>query len=309
MSVNKFEIHIEGKNVSLENMSLDAAKALKTLVEAFTKLAELQKNPEDYKISLNKGSSKVSIDSETEQMEVLENQIQEVAENKSKNKEVIDTLNIIHDTVLIKGLKFNISLTKKGVNKNYTDVFNRDKKFTKKRSERRKTKFTLKFFTGRLFNVGGNSPNIHVEINQSEKKTIKCSEADAIKIVKYIYSDVLVSVWDDNKTATGKDNSYELCDYYTNGSEKIYQTYIAKINGLNHNDCLKFIYSEIESLIVNSEFKKINKFIRLFNHKSIHVEYLRMILVATKPIKDNEEISLVRSLIKEKCESIIGKIF
>ena len=53
MSVNKFEIHIEGKNVSLENMSLDAAKALKTLVEAFTKLAEKKKNPEDYKISLN----------------------------------------------------------------------------------------------------------------------------------------------------------------------------------------------------------------------------------------------------------------
>ena len=309
MSSNKFEIHIEGKNVSLQMMSLDAAKALQAFVEALTKLAEMQKNPEDYKISLNKGSIKVSIDSSPEHIEVLENQIQEVVENKSKNKEAIDTLNKIHDTVLIEGLKFNISLTKRGVSKNYTDVFKRDRRFSRKRSERRKPKFTLKFYKGRLFNIGGHSPNIHIEINRSENKTIKCSETDAKNIVKYIYSEVIVAVWDDNKTAIGKDNSYELCDHYINGSEQVYKAYITKIDSLSHDECLQFIYSEIESLIVKSEFKKIDKFIRLFNHKSVHPEYLRMILVATKPIRDNEAISLVRNLIKEKCESVIGKIF
>ncbi|MES2592198.1 MAG: hypothetical protein V4608_09960 [Bacteroidota bacterium] len=314
MANNKFEIKIlkdvGNKNIHLESMSIGAAKSLKIFIESLIKIAELQDNASDIKISLSRGSAIVALEGPAKKIETIEKQFRDVADNKSGNKTLVSSWRNIQQTISANGLIYEAIFSRNGQKESVLNFFKDTKQFQVKRKKRKFPEYSLKFYTGRLFDAGGQKhSNIHIELKEDLNYTIACSEIDVKEIIKYIYSSVTVAVWENKKIVEGKE-IYKLCDFYSSPEEvqefKLINERIFKLEGTEKQ---KEVYSIIESYIHERKYREVKKFIKLFNHKSIEPDILRMILVATKSVKDESEIADVRSEIKKKCIEAMGEIF
>ncbi|MCW3071069.1 MAG: hypothetical protein JWO44_959 [Bacteroidetes bacterium] len=311
MAKDKFEIRIvkdEGnKDLHLASMSIAAAKSLTVFIQSLTKIAELQENSKDIKISVTKGSAKVALEAPAKKIAVIEQQLKDVADNKSKNKILVNSWKNIQQTISANGLQYEAIFSKGGRNESVIDVLKQKKYFQIKRKARKKPDYSLNFYTGRLYDVGGKKvSNIHIELKEDLNLTIGCSENDIREIVKYIYTNVTVALWE-SKKETGK---YQFCDYYSNEDEASkYKDLSARMLQIDGSVKQKEVYNIIDNCLHDNKFREAKKFMRLFNHKTADPNVLRMILVATKSVKDENEIASIRAEIKQKCVDAIGEIF
>lgn len=292
---NQFSIKItrgsDGKEVSLENMTIEAADALTVFIESLADVAKLHKDNSDIRLSLKNGSIEAVLtypDSETE----IDSDIEDAIEGKSYNGDFIKILKTIQSKVKANGLEY--SITRKGKDNAIQDLTARfkDKDFTVKTGPRKEWYEEVAFISGRLFISGGKkNANIHLDAGSLDY-IVNCTEQQATRLNRLLYSTVYVCAL--KKWKVGAEPTYSLLDSYIDSVAFLrFKSFYESIN----NDSLES-FDIVHDKIVESVEKntrqgsgELVKLLRLFNHPQSDRGMLRTILATLKPIRDNELIA------------------
>lgn len=293
MSDSKFEIKIvkeaNGSDVELDNLSIQASESLIRIMQALANLAKIDDSG-NTKISIQSGSAEAALVGDS-YVESLSDTLTVVANNKSDNEKFVRNFRIIQDVIKENGLSYEASFKSNGhLERDVIQLFEQPKTFAKKRKKRIKNHpFHLEFFSGKLIEVGGKTPNIHIE-SAGESYTIECSEKQAILVNKFLYQKILLSTWV-KKDANLKLNYY-FCDFYKESDVEMYLEFKDFIRGNTNargTEALKQIHYKLEKILSSEDYGKARKFIKLFKTDIADVGRLRTILLNTKAFQKHEK--------------------
>lgn len=308
MDTGKIEFKItteaNGKAVELDNLSVHAAKSLQIIIENLSKIAELEnaQNNSDLRIKITKGSAAVAIEGPVSKIEKIQTNFKLVGQNdRNRNNTYVETVNSLAQLVLSNGLKYDAHSYISGSEISLIDFFGHKYK-PKRTSTKSELYFNLEFFTGKLIENGGKTPNIHIEIAGNKHK-ISCTEDEAIKVNKFLYKEVKISAW--GKLNSENKMTYKFCDLYNELSYDYY-TEFKNFIGINKNLAgtapLKEIHNKLKEYYSRKEFNQSRKFLRLFCNEVVDVNRLRTILLISKSFKDNDDLKDLLNRIEEIIE-------
>lgn len=284
---NEFIIKInrdsQGNQLSLSNITIEAADALKIFIESLSDFAKLQSQQSDLRLSLKDGCIESCLAYPSLGTDI-ESEIDDVIEGKSHSNDNIKILKIIQDKIKLNGLDYTVIHKKGNTSIDLTAKF-KAKNFALKRAQRREFDEKVEFIEGRLFETGGKvRTNIHLESFGEEYK-VECTQQQAIELNRRLYSEVYLAVLKRNK----KDQKpvYSLLDSYLN--PHIYfefkELYLSAENekslvryDIVHNWIVKAIEAE------DSKSGNILKLLRLYNYSQSDRGMLRTILMTLKPV-------------------------
>lgn len=305
MALGKFEVKIlkevDGSDVSLENLSIEASRALVDILEAMTNIAASQNENDTLSVSIRPGSACVAIEGDYQYVEKISNTLEVVADNQSEDPIIVDYFRNIQSTIKRNGLEYGASFISDDDEVDVINIFKESKKFTKKRKKTiRKHNFHVEFFEGRLIEIGGKNPNIHIE-EGNIKYTIDCTELEARRIRDLLYADVLISAWA-KPNANGK-IKYTFCDHYVNRELYIdFKDFIKQNIKEIGTAPLKGIHYKLADFLKDDDLGKAKKFIKFFNSELTDISRLRTILLNTKAFKNEEQFMDVTESIIELIE-------
>lgn len=300
---NSFELKVvtdqDGKNVSLGDMPIGAAKAFLTFYQALVNLAELSgdENPHvgiksgsvvatEKTAELIKSGSAVAI-ATGKTAELIEENYDLVVAGKCINPDIVKQWREVQAQVQANGYGYEINaVSAKGVRQLKADI-KQAKTFVKKPV---KSKFSnsIKFISGKLTEVGA---NIHVLTDEGEKITIECEEAMARQAIPYIFKPVWVAVWA-KKATNNTSASYELCDVY--GDEQQYngfKDFFEDLEKENKIAGLTAIHQTIKAELAKEDLRALQKLLKLWTHPTTDIQTLKIILVITKAFRNDERLA------------------
>ncbi|HEY9047447.1 MAG TPA: hypothetical protein VIN08_16185 [Ohtaekwangia sp.] len=313
MSGNKIEFKIvkdaKGKEVDLAAMSIVATRSLITLMQSLTNILSESANDQSVKIQILKGSATLVAEAPEAIIKKVHKDFDDVIQNKSTNKYLVDNWLSIQTLIQEDGLEYEANFYTRSSKVPVLEKIKSSKKFKVKATRKRLPSDTdLIFLSGKLIEVGGKIPNIHIISGNSEDKyTVGCGESEAIKVNKFLYQSVMLSVWRTKKASSAI--KYTFCDFYT--EETIYNRFTEFITDFNKKeevDALVLLHGKFREYIEGKDFGHLRKLMRLFNHDSVSASTLKTILIITKSLKDHEDVSQLRRSLKEKLESKIGTL-
>jgi hypothetical protein len=279
----------DGGLVHLYDMNVEVAKSFMVFLDSLTKIAELQPIASDFKIKVTEGSACVAIEPPASDIEKFNNEVFAVLENKSINKDYVDLFKRMQTTIKANGLGYRVDIVKNRQRTPIIDLFKDNELFKITGKPRTRATHKLEFISGKLLEIGGKKPNFHVELDNNEIVTVKCTEEEAKKFDGLLYQKINLSVW---RKITSKSDLH-FCDFYL--SDDIYSEFIEFIT-LNNTAIGTEKYNQIHSKIVDliSRYENnlgfVKKFIQLYNHESIDNGKLRTILITLKSFKDDPNI-------------------
>lgn len=310
MSNNQIEFIIKRdaaqNDIELDNMSLEAAKALVVILNSITEIIELTPDNSDLKVQITSGSAVVAASGTESQIRLIERNFEEVVHNKSKNKELVKKWRAIQTLFLKNGIQYEANLRFGNQSPTSIITYLKQPKPYRTATSREPLHINIEFLKGKLIAVGGKKPNIHIEI-QDKRYTISCSETQAKNAQRYLYDEILLSTW--TRNTRGK-NEYEFCDVY--GNPNVYEDFKAYINefknGVDDIEVLESLHYQIRKYLIAKDYINAKKFIKLFNHNSTDINTLKTILIATQSFKENDQIGKERKKMKEIFEKSINKL-
>jgi len=292
---NEFIIKIDtdskGQQVSLENIPIEAAEALKVFIDTLTGVAKLQKNSSDITLSLREGSITTVLtypDSATE----IETELEEVVDGKSYNSDLVKLLRNAQDKIKANGLGYTVThkVTGKEI-VDLTEIF-KAKEFTIRKGKRKEWNEEVTFISGRLYISGGKkNANIHLD-HGDDDYIIDCTDAEAMRINTLLFKTVYVAAL--KRWKEGTDPKYRLLDSYID--DKAFSNFKKFYQDVNNKSLERFdiVHDTIVQRVENDtrpDMGVVVKIMRLFNHAQSDRGILRTILITLKPLKDNEIIN------------------
>jgi len=309
MADSKLEIRIiedqEGTHIDLNNLTLEASKSIQIILDSFSKIIE-EENNDNLVISIKEGSACVAINAPEHQLEIVHNKFQEVLNHRSTDGVYVDSLKAIQKRVQFIDLKYQISYVNPTSSVNLLEGFKQTRKFKKKRrSPLRDQNLKLTFIKGKMIEIGGKYPNIHIE-QGFDSYTISCSEKQARRVQGYLYNEnVMISAWT-KKNIDGK-FLYSFCDHYVN--EELFNelnTFIEENLTLSGTRPLKDLHNKLVECLKNEDFGKVKKIIKLFKTDLTDINRLRTILRSTKYFKSEDELKEILIATVDLIESKIN---
>lgn len=278
-----------GQEVSLDNISIDAADALKVFISSLSDFAKTEPNFSDFKISLKSGCVETSLLYPSTRTDVNED-LEDVFEGKSKKEAKVKILKNIQDKVLANGLDYSILYK---VNNDVTDLTKvfKAKKFKAIKTPEINWYEDVLFVEGELFNVGGKfNINAHIEDNTGFSYLIRCTKEQAKKF-SVVYENTYVSILRKYKPDTKL--HYDLIDVYLE-KDKFYEyknlyESIAKDKSLNRFD---IIHDKIENILNDNNISngELLKLMRLYKSDNSDKGVIRTILMALKRIDKTDTL-------------------
>lgn len=287
---NEFKIKIvsdsSGNPVSLTNIPLDAADALKVFLESLTEFAKSYEN-DDIKLSLENGSIETGmIFPESE--EYIIDDIDNIISGRSHDNFRIKLFKDMQDKILQNGLTYKVFLKSSGTEEEVTNNF-KGRKFPMRRPKKDKH-YEINFMEGFLYEAGGKSKtNVHIQHDDNEF-TIECTRDQAKQLNQRLYSSIYLSVT--KKTINNNSFEYRLIDSYL--KEESYCKYKNLHNSIIQGRTFEkydILHYFIKDIIIsdNEDNQELIKIIRLYDHLYVDRGILRTILMALKPIIKNNE--------------------
>ncbi len=283
---NKFTIKInkdsKGNQLSLDNITLEAAEALKLFIESLSSIANTYQNKNDFKISIKNGSIESSLVYPADNL-LFTDEIENIINGKGTNQDTVKELKHIQNKIKQNGLDYSVFHT---VNNQKTDLTTsfKSKNFTTLRTTNKEYNYNIVFIDGSLYECGGKvNTNIHIEKNNQEHK-IECSKTQAKKLNELLYANVFLSVI--KKESRTSKPSYLLLDSYLNEkTSNVFKDLTTSI--LEAKPTVK--YDIVHDYIVNAIEREHNmgnilKLMRLFAFKQADRGIIRTILMTLKPI-------------------------
>ena len=308
MRKDKLEFKIitdsNGKKIELDNLTVEAAQALMVFVESLTKIAEQSSNPQQVKISVTPGSACVALEAPEAEIREIENEMKIVSRNKSTKREFVEPLRAIQVLISNNGLGYEANVIKNNNRTPIIDLFKQKKRFQLAQKERIKSEFGIAFFYGKLIEVGGKNPNIHILIDD-KKQTISCSEEQARMVNNLLYNDIKISAWE--KKVKGQKSVYTFCDTYVDiNLYKELKVFVDSNLKKEGTAPLKDIHYKLRDYFNDKKFGEANKLLKLFSNDNIDIGRLRTILVITKSFRENDKlkksISVIEDILQDKIE-------
>jgi hypothetical protein len=296
MNINRFVLTIKkdskGNPVSLQNMPIEAAEALKVFIESLAELARLEGDDTDVRLSINSGSIEASLEyPETEN--VIDEAIDTVTSRLAYDNDVVKTFNKIHNKISANGIEYAVIVHRHGEQHDLTGVFKAEKKFVYSRP-RLDWEDDVIFIKGSLYNAGGkSSTNLHVDAGNFDY-TVQCTKEQAQEVNK-LYQDVYLAVH--KRWQEGKNPKYVYIDHYTSQGSFIE---------------LKELYASVKSDEGLEKFERVRewllqvlergpehigdvlKIMRLYQFEFSNRGVIRTILSTLKPFRSvNEQVSVL----------------
>jgi hypothetical protein len=312
MPTSKIEFKIvkdtNGHDIDLNNMSLAVTRTLLSLLTSLTNIIDLADNNHQVNIKIIQGSATLVAEGPEAIIQEVETDFNEVVEHKATNKALVGFWGDIQTVFQANGLEYEANIYKGQVKVPVLEKIKTSNTFKPKiRRIKKDSETSLSFVTGKLYEVGGKKPNIHVVGNAAENYTIGCDENEAIKVNKFLYKQVYLSAW--RKKKSGENPTYTFCDFYVdNNVFDDFKQFIDENSKLKEVDALVSLHNKLKGFLDSRDFGNMRKFLRLYKHESLDVSTLKTILVITKSFKEEEKISDLRKSIKDILESKIGTL-
>lgn len=116
-----------GEKVSLDNISIDAADALKIFIESLSDFAKSYNDNSDVKLSMKDGSIETILTYPADKTEISED-IDEIITGKSFETHRTKLFKNIQDKIKLNGLEYSVLLKENNIEKDLTKNF-KDKNF------------------------------------------------------------------------------------------------------------------------------------------------------------------------------------
>lgn len=281
-----------GEKVSLNNISIDAADALKIFIESLSDFAKSYNDNSDVKLSMKDGSIETILTYPADKTEISED-IDEIITGKSFETHRTKLFKNIQDKIKLNGLEYSVLLKENDIEKDLTKNF-KDKNFPLRRGKKVQLKFEIIFLHGEIFEAGGKSKtNVHITVGDKDFK-IDCTKPQATAMGG-VYNKVNLSVL--KKWRTESNIEYILIENYS--KEKDYDYFkklheeFKKKNTLEKYD---YLHDKVVEILEDDNIHSNNiiKLLRLYNNQYTDKDrgILRTLLMSIKPIlKENDEIS------------------
>jgi hypothetical protein len=290
---SKLEIKIikdsKKDDAELHAMSLEVAKAFLTIVDSVTKIIEQIPDNENLKINIKSGS--VTLLVEGDGIDILQKDFLDVIEKGSTDKLMVEPWRNIQNLFRNNGLQYEATISTDKVQTSIFEILKKSKTLRTKPSKRQVAKTNIQFIEGKLIEIGGKSPNIHVELSSNKKITIGCTESNAFKARNYLYQTIFLSSWVQIKNGV---KEYELCDSYKVGQDSVYyklNKFIEEFeNAEDEIESLSILHDECRNYLDGKDYGNFRKFLRLFIHHSTDVNTLHTILILGQFFRDNSRL-------------------
>ncbi len=247
---NKFTVKInkdsKGNPLSLDNITLEAAEALKLFIESLSRIGNSYQNRDDFKISIKDGSIESSLLYPSDNL-LFKEEIENIVNGKGANQDTIKELKQIQNKIKQNGLDYSVFHIVNNQKIDLTRIF-KSKNFTASRSKNKEYNYFIDFIDGTLYECGGKvSTNIHIEKNDKELK-IECSKLQAKKLNKLLYANVFLSVLK-KESKTGKSSYLLLDSYLDEETYNVFKKFIKTILEENKSERYDIVYNYIVNII------------------------------------------------------------
>lgn len=294
----------DGSDVGLTNMSLEAVRSFKVLLDSVSGIIELSPNSDKLKVNIKEGSAAIVVEAAEPCLKPIIDDYAEIIENRSAKRELVQQWKILQNLVLSNGLTYQFDYISSTGTRPLYDEIKSAKQFRTK-TTRNLSDSSLVFLSGRLLEVGGKNPNFHITDKSENATTVRCTEEDAILVNHSLYKEIYISCW--CKKSENSKTVHTFNDIYSDPSLfEEFKVFIKKFDESEDSDALVDLHFQMKTYLSNKDFSKLCKFINLFNHESVDTNTLKTILVITKSIESNKELLSIRSEIKSLLESKIN---
>jgi hypothetical protein len=295
----------QGNDIELDNMSLDASKSLREILDALISIVEHEKHL-NLHLGLEKGSAAQKIIGDEPNLKIVYNKILDAANCKpERDNFYVNQLNVIYKS--IKNIReYDIYYNSYSSKESIKPLFKKKFKNTKLRDL--DSEYKVEFISGILELNGGKKPNFHLKDNDISY-TIQCSFDEAVKVNPFLYKEIKVSAWVKKKK---EKLEYTFCDLYSGESEiyfEEFKSFFLQLSEKKGTESFHFISEKLEHFYDSKNYSGAKKFIRLFLTKHSLPIYLRTILVISKAFKNDDYFIEYLKKVEELLVAKIGKVY
>jgi hypothetical protein len=287
----EFKIINDGAERNPEHMTLVEAKAFMILYQSLVEIVNLTEGNENSKISIQPNLLSTCVEGTVAAK--IKDDFDNIASSTSLDAELIRHWNNLKTLVRQNGLHFDFVHHINGKQISLIEKIQDAKKFYKK-IERKTYSTSIKFFVGKLIELGGKTPAIYIDLG-SHKISISCDEKNATKAKDYLYKDILVSVW---SKQSEENEQYILCDIYEDEQVFLdFKTFIENIAQLDELDALFEIHDRVQTYLEENNIELLKRFSILWISPLTDIQTLKTLLVITKDFKLHEDYGTYRSML------------
>jgi len=284
----------ENKNTSLSSLNIEEADALISLITALRDLCNNVPDNTNLKIELKEGSAMASLRGTPSSMAPIFDNFDEVIKRTSRDSVDVESWRNIQSILQNKRFNIEANIIKKGVKTSIKEKVVAAKTF-KRASSWTKSNVKLEFYSGKLNEIGGKKPNIHLLVDDSDI-IVECSETEAVYVSSKIrlYETVRIAAW---TKINGKNEVIErqFSEVYFNDEDfELYRSLIISYKDSRLPAFIDKMYDISNPLLDNKKYSDFRKFMSLFIHKSWNLNVLKTMLVISKDFSNVPQISNLR---------------
>ncbi|RYF26664.1 MAG: hypothetical protein EOO42_00830 [Flavobacteriales bacterium] len=304
MSEEKLEFKItkdaKGNDIELDNLSIEATNSLILILNSMKDILSNTPGAENLKIQLVQGCVGIQTPGPANIIELFHNDFQNVLEKKATNSDIITPWRQIQSLFKENGLTYEANFYTKTKKISVEKQIKKAKEFRLK-PVRKQSNYSIQFLKGKLMEVGGTKPNIHL----NDMKPIKCTELQAIAVNKFLYQDIELLV---RKRTAIDDEEYTFCEFFINDEQKTYfKNLLHLLETKSLDDFIFDLHFEIKKMLDTQQLGVVAKLIRLFDHSSIDVNIIKTIMVITKSFAEEAQIKEVRAKLYHTLKSNLAQ--
>ncbi len=303
--VLKVTTDANGNQLSLDNMPFEAAEAFLKLYEALIGLVQLTENHQNARVSITQSSLAAAVSSATVVPHMISD-FNSIASAQCEDSAKVAFWRSIQEQIQKNGLGYDIVYQKGNTSESLYNIIKTSKTFHKKRATKKQYTSDIRFLSGRLTDAGGKSKsNLHIDIPGGEIK-IACIQSDAKIAASVLYETLSLSAWV-RKDSLGNYN-YELCEvYFDTTLFNELKSFFESLQEMDEIDALTSVHRLIKGLIEEQQFEKLRRISKLWIHSSTDIQTLKIILVLTKSLKEDDEYSSYRQEVLKLYTSLYEK--
>jgi hypothetical protein len=311
MNADRIEIKIvkdsKSNNAELNAMSLEVLRAFSILTESLKEILENTSNNNDLLVEVKSGSVTIAVLGQ--EVSQINTEFNKILESESSNKKLVSSWRSIQELFIENGLVYDAAFYSQGQKMPFYETLKTAAKFRTKPKKNRITNTNIIFLTGRLIEVGGKKPNLHVELTTGQTITIACDVKKANQAKAFLYETIYLSGWQNKKDEQCK---YEFCDSYFSHHADFYhrqERFIQEFKSTqNEIEALKMIHFECRKYLDEKNYSFLRKFLRLFVHSSTDLNVLNTLLIVTQAFTEHEALKESIKKLTELFEVKLAKL-
>jgi hypothetical protein len=304
MSEEKLEFKItkdaKGNDIELTSLSVVATESLILMLQSMKDIISNTPGAEQAKIQVVKGSATVMTIASEEVIQNFQESFQKVFDKKETDPNIVTPWRQLQNLFKANGLTYEANFYTKSQKFSVEKQIKRAKEFRVK-SVQRHSSFSIQFLEGKLMEVGGVNPNIHLQ----NLRPIRCTKEEAMTVNKFLYQDIELLV---RKRSMSDNEEYVFCEFFVNDEHKSYFKNLLQLYETKTLDDFLFdLHFEIKKLLDTKQLGVVAKVIKLFDHSSTDVNIIKTILVITKSFAEESSIAKVRAKLYHTLKSNLAQ--